>query len=849
MQTSAYQFGRFRLLPEERQLLVDGAPAKLGARAFDLLLALLERRSRTVTRAELFELVWPGRIVEDQNLQVQVVALRKLLGPNAIATIPGRGYRFALPLDEEQPVATAPAPSRPSAAPLTNLPAELPLLYGRTQDIVAVLQLLSEHRLVTLAGPGGIGKTRLAQAVAHQLRTRYADGVWLVELAALTDGELIAAGVARTFGFAPEKEMATVDGVARALSPLSALLVLDNCEHLIGAAGAFVAALRRAAPRIDVLATSQEPLRVDGEQVMRLGPLAVPDRPTAAQAAEYGAVSLFAARAQAVAPKFRLTDDTAAVVIDICRRLDGIPLALELAAARVPLLGVEGVRARLDERFRLLTAGSRDAPARQQTLRNALDWSHGLLSVEQQTVFRRLGVFAGSFALDAAQRVVGDEAIDEWAVLDQLGALVDKSLVQVLDGAAPRYRLLESARAFALERLEAAGEARRARTRLARALVDWFDRADAEYLATPAFDWLARAEPELDNTREALRWACGVDGDRALAIELAGASVGLWVLLDLVDEAGALFDRIEPWLDANTAPARAARFWLALAQIGGTGVARAVPPGRACAAARQALALYRGLGDRLHQYWALNFLIPLAERAGEHLDTAQAIAEMRSLLDPGWGLHVGRLLRATEARQLARAGRWADYRDAFSREMELLERHGDLRAAWLAAQSLALAQLRLGDADGAVAVLQRVVGQVRDAGRLRQAWSLLGLLASALIEQGDTARSAPVVREFVALVRSAGSLAWGIDYLSTYVAQCGRWEDAARLHGWSDAQAAARGETRGPVIREAHARLREQLQARFGPDRCQRLCHEGAGLGEDDVAALICPEAAAGQRQ
>lgn len=840
-QVREYRFGHFRLLPAERQLFASGRPAKLGARAFDLLLTLVERRDRTVTRAELFDLVWSGRVVEDQNLQVQVVALRKVLGPNAIATVPGRGYRFTLPLAEQTPGVDASHPATPAGAAFgsSNLPPELPPLYGRTQDIVDVIRLLGEARLVTLAGPGGIGKTQLAKTVAHQLRTRYPEGVWFVDFAALAEAGAAASTVARTVGLAVGPETSTAEGVARALRLSSLLLVLDNCEHLLDATTAIARAVLHGAPRVTLLVTSQEPMKIPEERVFRLAGLPSPQDDDAS--VEYGAVALFAARVRALLPQFAVDSVNRATVIDICRRLDGIPLALELAAGRVPLLGVEGVRARLDERLRLLASAGRGVSSRHRTLRAALEWSHALLDNEQRVVFRRLGAFAAGASIEMAQSVIADDAIDAWAVLDQLGALVDKSLVQALVTPTPRVGLLETMRSFAREQLEAHHEVRAVNLRLAQSLADLFERWDAEYLAAPAFDWLGRSEPELDNVRAALRWACGADGNPLLAVALAGSCVGLWVLLDLVDEAGEWFDAIEPFVDERVAPAQAARFWLALAQIGGTGVARSIPPRRAAVAARKALALYRELDDPLHQYWALNFLIPLAERAGESMDADAAIAEMRDLLRPEWPAHVGRLLRATEARRLARLGRWPEYRDAFAREVGLLEDRGDLRAAWLAAQSLALAELRLGNPDGAIVVLERVVTQARNLGKLRETWTLLGLLASALIDKGDTERAATVVRELVALVRAVGSLAWGIDYLSTYVAQCGRWEDAGRLHGWSDAQAAARGETRGPVIREAHARLREQLQRRFPAEKLAQLLEQGARLHEDEVAVLICP--------
>src|SRR5258706_6331728 len=456
--TAAYRFGSLELQPDQRRLLVNGRSVALGPRAFDVLMALAERAGQLVTKNELLDLVWAGLVVEENNLQVQISALRKLLGPQAIATIPGRGYRWTLAADDASAQAAKsesalPAPSAGNAL-VPEVRAELPALYGRSEDVAAVRDLIRHHALVTVVGSAGIGKTRLAQAVAHELQDAFAGGVRLVELAPLADSDLVGATVARALGIAVGDPHTALDLTVQALASQRLLLVLDNCEHLLEAVDRVVAALRKGAPRVHVLATSQELLRHPDEHVYRLGALALPVEVTAARAREAGAIELFAARVQALEPRFMVSDANVAAVVDICRRLDGIPLAIELAAARVPLLGVDGVRERLDERFRLLTAGSRLALRRHQTLRAALEWSYGLLSEPEQRIFDGLGVFAGGFSLESAQRLGTDAEIDEWAVLDHLGALIDKSLV-IADGGSARYRMLETTRAFALERLAA----------------------------------------------------------------------------------------------------------------------------------------------------------------------------------------------------------------------------------------------------------------------------------------------------------------------------------------------------------------------------------------------------------
>jgi predicted ATPase/DNA-binding winged helix-turn-helix (wHTH) protein len=499
-------FGRFVVQAETRQLLIDGEPAKLGARAFDVLLALIHRRERVVGKSELLELVWPGLVVEENNLQVQISTLRRLLGPQAIATIPGRGYQFSQRVDGS---ADGETPGEPAlAAPSGGVAAEAaPPLLGREDDLSVLGALVLAHRLVTVVGAGGIGKTTVARALKHRLRDAFEDGVCLAELAPVSDPSLVATTVASALqvklGSQPPLE-----AIAQALAGRRMLIVLDNCEHLLLAVAELVEWLGPAAPGVHWLATSQEPLRIAAEQVFRIGALALPAEESLDAARAAGAVALFEARARAADPRFSLTAANVAVAIDICRKLDGNALAIELAAARVPLLGVEGLRGRLDERLRVLTSGSRLALPRHQTLRAALEWSHGLLTPPQQTVFRRLCVFSGSFALEAAQQIAADQDIDEWAVLDALGALVDKSLVVVEPdtGSESRYRLLETMREFALDRLRAAGDGDATRTRHLDAFVALAEQARSESYGPQQGRLMERLDLELENVLAAHAW-------------------------------------------------------------------------------------------------------------------------------------------------------------------------------------------------------------------------------------------------------------------------------------------------------------------------------------------------------
>lgn len=486
------RFGSIEIRPAQRQLWVEDRAVPIGGRAFDVLLHLAEHRHQVVPKNQLLAHVWQRMEVNDSNLQTQISALRKLLGNKAIATFPGLGYRFTLDQGDEQIGAIAPmagvesnapiAPSAPTSA-AKALPAAPTGMLGRDDDLAALERLLQQHRLVTVVGAGGIGKTTLALAGAHGAQGDATDGAAWVELAPLANPALLVSVVAQELGI-PVPGSNPQAALVKALAERRMLLVLDNAEHLLEAVAALVQALLDGAPGVRVLVTSQAALNVGGERLFRLGALAAPDLGVSVEEAlSYGAVALFVDQAQAADRHFQLTPENLSVVVDLCVHLDGVALAIKLAAARLPLFGLKGLRARLSERFRLLGQGPRSAPSRQQTLRAALDWSHALLSPDEQTVFRRLGVFLSSFELDLAAKTACDEALDEWAVIEALGALVDRSLVMLDAKSDGRYRLLESAREYALGKLEESGEQRKTSERVALMLRQHF----------PA---LAEAEPQ-----------------------------------------------------------------------------------------------------------------------------------------------------------------------------------------------------------------------------------------------------------------------------------------------------------------------------------------------------------------
>ena len=615
MPESEVVFGPFQLLPVQRLLLDRGKPVALGSRALDILIALVECAGETISKEQLIAHVWPDTTVEEANLRVHVASLRKALGDGHggrrfISNIPGRGYCFVGAIDRRQGSAGLAETPAPVSGRTYNLPGSLTRLIGRADAVRGLVAQLPQRRLVTIAGPGGIGRTSVALAVADVLATSYEDGVAFVDLAPVAEPPLVASALASVLGLAV-RSGEPIPRLISALHDKQMLVVLDCCEHVVEPAASLAEALLTHALGVNILATSREPLRADGEWVHRLPPLAVPPASitlTASEALRSPAVQLFVERASAGLGGFDFVDAEAPVVAEICRRLDGIALAIEFAAGRVEAFGVQGLATLLNDRFKVLTGGRRTALPRQQTLRATLDWSYEHLPQAEQLTLRRLAIFNGVFTLKAACEVLTGDDITADDIRERVASLIAKSLVvREVGNAELHYRLLDTTHAYARERLEESGEQEVLARRHAIYHQQLFEQAEAEWETRLSGEWLAHYGRQIDNLRAALIWAFSPAGDALMGVALTVAAVPLWFQLSLVDECLGWAERALSTLDM--APGRDERRRMQLyAALGWLQMYATARLGSSTAAWRTALRLAEELGDtdyELRALWAL----------------------------------------------------------------------------------------------------------------------------------------------------------------------------------------------------------------------------------------------------
>ncbi len=627
----AIAFGPFWLHPGRHLLLEADEPVPIGTRALEILIALLAQPGELVTKAQLVARAWPNTVVEESNLRAQVAVLRRALrdgraGTRYITAVPGRGYRFVAATTRLE----AKRESAVGAGRRGNLPIRLTQIIGRA-DVVSVLSTrIRRRRLVTIVGPGGIGKTTVALATAAELSASYDGGVWCLDLAPLADPTLVPSALAATLGLAIAADDPTEELIAL-LRDKRILIVLDGCERVIESAAILAGKILNGAPHVDILATSREPLRAEGESVHRLSPLGVPPVMaglTAAQALTYPAVELFVERAISITEEFQLTDGDAPVAADICRQLDGIALAIELAAGRINAFGMRGVAKRLDDRFRLLTGGRRTALPRHQTLSATLDWSYEILPERERALLRRLAVFVGGFTLESVGAVAADSDLLPSDIPDLMAELVAKSLVSAeTAGGVVAYRLLDTMRAYAVKKLQESEESASIPQRHAEYFQWLFERALTEWESRPAAEWLSSYGREIDNLRAALDWAFSPNGDTEIGMALTVGAIPLWFQRSSTDECRLgverALSRAETGASRDAHARQIMQLYLAL------GLSRTFTIGlapQAAAAWMKAFEIAESLNDRefeLEALWGLWFCHIGTGEYGAALEVAQ----------------------------------------------------------------------------------------------------------------------------------------------------------------------------------------------------------------------------------
>ncbi len=746
-----WTFGDFALDLDARELMRAGAPVSLSPKAFQLLGILVETCPRALSKTELQDRLWPGTFVVEKNLTNLVAEIREALGDDPaqsryIRTIHRFGYSFR-----------EPAVSETHSRARHNLPAQLTHFIGRDRDIAELVRLLDSTRLLTLTGAGGCGKTRLAQELAGRALDRFPDGVWVVDLAALADPELVAQAVASVLDIRDASNRPILDSLSECVRNRQLLFVLDNCEHLITACARVADALLRAAGSACVLATSREALGITGETVWRVPSLAVPDTSQTVSVAtvlQHDGTRLFIERAAAVDHSFTVTAANAATIADLCDRLDGIPLAIELAAARVKVLSLDQIHGRLNDRFRLLTGGSRIAIARQRTLEATVDWSYELLSGAERRLLRRLSVFAGGWTMEAAEEVTSDNASEREDVLESLSRLVDKSLanVETADDGSRRYHFLETVRQYARERLVESGEAEHVRNRHLACFHALVQRAEPALTRPGQVAWLHRLQREHDNLRLAMDWCLAAPGRSEQCLEIAVTMWWFWLKRSYLREGE---DRLERALAAaGSAPAalraKGHMSFGAITFFRGNFV-------RARTLLEESVALARSAGDLSVAGFSLGLIalgeLELGDIPASVRRATEGQAAARASAEP-WveGLSLSCLAYvAMHEGDLDRAGRLHE------ETLELSRRQGDTWAMGIVLFDLALLRVIQQRYAEARALCAEGIALNQEFGDLRGIAWCLGILSGADAAEGHALRAARLRGAMEGLAESVGA--------------------------------------------------------------------------------------------
>ena len=840
----SYRFGQYRLLPDRRVLLAAEQELPVRGRAFDLLLALIERRERPVAKDELLSVVWPGRIVEEGNLTVHIAGLRKLLGGNIIATLSGRGYRFVAPVEEAQAgsadpysaaqaveVDTASEPGADSA-----LPRFLTRLIGRQEDLDRIEAQLQRSRLVTIVGAGGVGKTSIALAAADRLRQRFPDGVWFVEFSSLADPALAPAVIASALGIHNRGDN-VLRSIALFLARLQGLLILDGCERLLSATALTSETLLHACPDVAILATSREPLRAAGESLHRVSPLAVAPagaEVTTGYLAQYSASDLFVERAQAINGDFQPDDVQAREIMEICRRLDGMPLAIELAVSNLQALTLIELKRQLDHRFDLLTAGRRTALPHQQTLRATIDWSFERLSSVERELLARLSVFSGGWTAEAAN-YVAHAGSTEHPTIPLIAALVDKSLMEAdLTQVRPRYRMLDSTRFYASEKLAQLGIAD-APERFARWLIDTYRSAEADWPFVADSEWFEQYAPEMENLRAALTWAFGSAGDAALGVELTSYAEHVWTELSLATELRHWFDLAISRMTSGTPRDVAGRLWL------GRCGWLAIGDPHALAASEHAVEHFRAVGNDLDLGRALWRHAYHFVSVGDTSAASPFLQEAEALLR---GIPPSKaLVSCLRASALARARdeEFDSARVSLEEALLLARRLRSRREIALALGSVAELEFASGRIDAAMAAAIEALATLGDS-RDRSAWvqHISGAVASYLLARNQTADALPLALARLQAARVMGmpfEVTRNLERLGLIAARQEKWPLAARLFAFGSAYHAQLRVLRPFSSGFVYEQLRAELNRGLTPDELAGYAAQAGG--EEELVAEV----------
>ena len=713
-----------------------------------------------------------------------------------------------------------------------NLPLQLTSFIGREKEIAEVSQAISEYRLVTLMGPGGSGKTRLALQVATEMIEQFQDGVFFVALAPITDSGLVPSTIAQTLGISETAGRSITASLKDYLQSKSLLLVLDNFEQVIPAAP-LVAELLIACGRIKILVTSREGLRVSGEREYFVPPLPLPNLtalPSVESLSQYAAVALFLQRAQLVKPDFQITSDTAPAVAEICYRLDGLPLAIELAAARIKLLSPRTMLARLGNRLEFLTGGARELPARQQTLRNAIAWSYDLLDENERKLFRQMSVFVGGCTLDAVEAVARDQQAYD-SVLDQFGSLLDKSLLREVEGISdePRFVMLELLREFGLDQLKANEEQDVTRHRHADFFLALAERAEAKMESMDQLEWIHRMEQEHDNLRAALEWSKTASGVGDLCLRLAGALGLFWEARGYFSEGR---ERLSTILSTEAAQGRTIGRAKLLARAAELAY-RQSDYAATVELAEESLEIYRELGDKPGIASVLIKLGNAATEAGDYETASRFLEEAHGLWQELGDKH-------GTARALINLG-WAalrpgDYQLAQTRLEAALVISRDLedtRSIGFELSGLGEVALRQGDYERARKLLEESLELRRQLGNKWGIGVSLGTLGWVAIREGDWEHALARLGESLEVrqeIGDKGGRAWCVERLAEVALAQGNPEKAVRLLSAAGTLRISIGSVIDPVDQPEYQSRRNALRAELGQERFAKLWEEGRAL-------------------